>query len=77
MPDSYGQLDDYEWVKPRHNGYKQQCCHCGLVHKYRFRVVDGAVEFQVVQDNRATAQVRRKLPEFLRAALKEFLRGSK
>ena len=57
----YEQAEDGEWITPKHYGYRQQCCDCGLVHVYRFRVVDGAVSFQIRRDNRATAQVRRHL----------------
>jgi hypothetical protein len=58
----YEQVEDGEWITPLHRGYRQQCCDCGLVHVYRFRVTEsGAVEFQVRRDNRATAQVRRHL----------------
>lgn len=59
--DAYEQVEDGEWVTPRHGDYRQQCCDCGLVHRYRFRVVDGAVQFRIVRDNRSTAQVRRHL----------------
>jgi hypothetical protein len=58
---AYEQAEDGEWITPNHNNYRQQCCDCGLVHRYRFRVVDGAVTFQVWRDNRSTAQVRRRL----------------
>lgn len=55
----YEQAEDGEVVTPVHNDYRQQCCDCGLVHRFRFRVVDGQVTFKITRDNRATAQVRR------------------
>lgn len=52
--------DGGEWVSPRHRGFKLQCCDCGLVHTWEFRVVDGAVQFRLKQDARASAGVRRR-----------------
>lgn len=56
----YKQVVDGERVRPV-QGYKMQCCDCGLVHTMQFWVVKGQVEFSVVRDNRATGQVRRFL----------------
>ena len=28
-----------EWVSPIMNGYRLECCDCGLVHEFQFRVV--------------------------------------
>lgn len=61
----YGLIEDgTEWVSPRHRGFRLQCCDCGLVHVWRFRIVDvpggrPVIEFQLRRDNRATAAVRR------------------
>lgn len=54
-------LEDGVWVRPKHRGFKEQCCDCGLVHRWDFRVVDEGVEFRVFRDERGTAAARRKL----------------
>lgn len=48
-----------EWIQPVEEGYKMQCCDCGLVHRMDFRVEDGRAQFRAFRDNRATGQVRR------------------
>lgn len=55
----YEQLYDGDWLRPKHRGFREQCCNCGLVHVVDFRVVGGVVEFRARQDRRATAAVRR------------------
>ena len=55
----YDKPEEDEWVQPVEEGYKMQCCDCGLVHQIDFRIVDGRVQFRVRRDNRATGQVRR------------------
>lgn len=60
MP-SYPKLKDGEWLRPKHSGFREQCCDCGLVHRWDFRIVEGGVEFRVYRDERATAAARRPL----------------
>lgn len=48
-----------EWIQPIKRGYKQQCCDCGLVHSFDFRIYKGHVQYRVYRDARATGQVRR------------------
>lgn len=48
-----------EWVQPVREGYKMQCCDCGLVHRVDFRIREGRVQFRVFRDSRATGQIRR------------------
>lgn len=57
----YAQVYEGEWVRPVHRGFREQCCDCGLIHVFDFRVVNGRqVEFMVRKvDRRATANVRR------------------
>jgi len=74
LTETYEEVADGEWVTPRHSEYRQQCCDCGLVHVYQFRIVDGGVQFRIRRDNRATAQVRRHFPAILKAALAMLLR---
>lgn len=50
-----------EWVQPVEEGYKMACCDCGLVHKMDFRIEAGRVQLRAFRDNRATAQVRRRM----------------
>ena len=57
----YEQVIDDEWVQPVRKNYKFCCCDCGLVHKLNFRIYKNHIQFQAKRDNRATAQVRRKL----------------
>lgn len=65
----YNEPEEGEWVQPIPEGYKLQCCDCGLVHRLDFRVsaygIAGVgpeyrVQFRVFRDNRATAAVRRE-----------------
>ena len=28
-----------EWIQPVRRGYKMECCDCGLIHQFDFRVV--------------------------------------
>ena len=61
----YEQEFEGEWVYPVRKGYKIQCCDCGLVHTFDFRLRNGKIEYRVYRDNRATGQVRRHLPHKL------------
>lgn len=55
----YEQVFDGEWFAPARRGHKNQCCSCGLVHRYDYRIKNGVLEIRVVTDRRATAAVRR------------------
>ena len=61
-----------EWVAPIPKGYKFRCCDCGLVHQMDFRVVEigkgKQIQFRAERDNRATAQVRRRMAAKARAS---------
>ena len=59
MGDVYEEAEDGEWIDAAARVHKIQCCDCGLVHDYDFRVVDGRVQFRAKRNNRATGQVRR------------------
>jgi len=61
----YPQVYEGEWEYPVRKGYKLQCCDCGLVHTFDFRLRNGKIEYRVYRDNRATGQVRRHLPHKL------------
>lgn len=50
-----------EWFRPRRTGFKQMCCDCSLIHKWKFRINDGHIEASVARDERATSAARRKL----------------
>ena len=41
--------------------YKMACCDCGLIHRLRFTVEGSNIILQGWRDNRATAQLRRRL----------------
>jgi hypothetical protein len=55
----YEQVYDGEWFAVTRRGHKSQCCSCGLVHRYDYRVRDSAIELRATVDKRATAAVRR------------------
>ena len=57
----YPQITEGEWVTPKHRGFKLGCCDCGLIHIYHFRIRDGAIQFRVYIDERATAAMRRPM----------------
>lgn len=63
MGRKYPQIVDGDWVRPKRRGYRDQCCHCGLIHAMDFRIVRRGskryIEFRAVQDGRATAGARR------------------
>lgn len=54
-------LKDGEWFAPTHNGFRDACCDCGLVHRVDFRVVEGKVHFRAMRDKRATAAMRKRM----------------
>ena len=57
----YAQAYDGDWIEPKDlNNHREKCCDCGLVHDYKFRIVKGRIQYQVVRNNRATAAARRK-----------------
>jgi hypothetical protein len=47
-----------DWLPPDHERFKFACCHCDLVHRMQFRIIDGQVEFRVSRDMRATSAKR-------------------
>jgi hypothetical protein len=59
MGTKYHQIIDGEWFRPKMRGFREQCCHCGLIHVIDYRIKDGGVEFRAVVDYRATAAARR------------------
>ena len=61
MTPSYPKNEAGQWVRPDHDGYRVACCDCGLVHEYRFRVVNGQVELCAFRHERATGQIRRRM----------------
>lgn len=49
-----------EWYH-LHRKWRQQCCGCGLVHDWDFRIVDNKIEARIMINERGTAAARRKL----------------
>lgn len=47
------------WVKPNMSKYFLECCDCGLVHEFKFRIVDDAVQFRARRAERYTARQRK------------------
>ena len=54
------QVEEGKWIRMTREGESLQCCDCSLVHKIKFRIVDGHIEIQWFLDNRTTAALRRK-----------------
>lgn len=42
--------------------YKMACCDCGLVHDIEFWIEDDVVLMRFARNNRATGQIRRRMP---------------
>jgi hypothetical protein len=60
----YDEPKEMEWVQPIRRGYRLCCCDCGLVHDLDFTITGNKrkyILFRGKRNNRATAQVRRKL----------------
>jgi hypothetical protein len=57
----YDEPKEGEWVRPVKKGYRLCCCDCGLVHELDFKIEGKNILFKGKRNNRATAQVRRKL----------------
>jgi hypothetical protein len=52
--------EKWEEIKPGVT-YNIQCCDCGLVHVYEYKIVTGKVYVSTTRNERATGQVRRHL----------------
>ncbi|KKL19779.1 hypothetical protein LCGC14_2462020 [marine sediment metagenome] len=56
----YDIIEENQWIKPKHKGYKLACCDCGLVHYMGITVLDNKdVSVGFKRDRRATGQLRR------------------
>ena len=66
----YYVVSDGEWIRPRMQNFREQCCDCGLIHRLDFRIIDVrngalargrglAIEVRTRRDDRATAAARR------------------
>jgi hypothetical protein len=58
-PQEHGWSD---WIVPTDNELRIVCCDCKLAHDFEFQVVDSEVAFRAKRNDRATAQLRRKVP---------------
>lgn len=47
------------WRSPIFRGHRCQCCDCGLVHEYDFRIRNGRVEMRSRRDEAETKRVRK------------------
>ena len=56
----YEQVEDGRWTRVSRRGESLECCDCSLVHRLKFRIVDGHIEIQWLRDERTTAALRRK-----------------
>jgi len=56
--EEYYQVTNGEWVPIPWRGFKDQCCHCGLVHRTNFRIKNGKLQFQAFVDGKATGGAR-------------------
>lgn len=59
MATEYEQIYDGEWFDVHMSSYRNQCCHCGLVHDIKFKKLKRGLRMMVRVNNRATAAVRR------------------
>lgn len=41
-------------------GYLIGCCDCGLVHRFNFKIIDGALHYQAFRAPKYTAALRKK-----------------
>ena len=55
----YYQVTDGEWIVMPWRGYKEMCCHCSLVHKTDYKVIEGRLWAKSSVDHRATNGARR------------------
>ena len=58
MGSSYEAMEEGWFLMGRE--FKQCCCDCGLVHRWKFKIRNGKLYAKVDRDNRATGQIRRK-----------------
>ena len=61
----YQEVKPDSWVKPKMQGYKVECCDCGLIHEVDFRVVkimerhdNGESTFEPVEDENLEIELR-------------------
>lgn len=61
----YQNVESEKWIKPKMNGYKMECCDCGLIHEIDFRVVkiierheNGENTFELVEDGNLEVELR-------------------
>lgn len=61
----YHIVKDGEWFRPKRKGWRDACCHCGLVHVVDLRIVyqglRPVIEMRARQEERATAAMRRPM----------------
>lgn len=53
-------LRDGEWVKSGDYTH-HECCDCGLVHKYEYKLVDGVLYERWIRDPRETRKARKEM----------------
>lgn len=49
-----------EWVQPLHRAYFLECCDCGLVHRFQFRVHKSRVQMRAWRETRLTTAARKR-----------------
>lgn len=59
MKARYVQMSERAFM-PLRKAFKTECCDCQLVHAWTFTERNGEMGFEIVRDNRATAQRRKK-----------------
>lgn len=60
MSRRYPQRRDHEWVyMGRQRKHLIQCCDCGLVHLFQFKISGSKLSWSATRLKRSTAQVRR------------------
>jgi len=54
----YHHAIDGEWMAIVRRGFRAQCCDCGLVHRFDFRLSGGVLELRARRDGHATGGAR-------------------
>jgi hypothetical protein len=61
IPHECEKVEAGEWVQPIVDGYRMQCCDCGLVHRMDFRIYDGRAQFRAFREPHAIADLTERM----------------
>lgn len=46
LPRKFKEVESGKWEQPVRKGYLMQCCDCGLIHSFDFRIYRGRVQYR-------------------------------